>query len=121
MKDNKELFMKEYLCKLVEPSEGYQEAYKLWVKYHYECERFDKFVCTGGTDEYGFVKPSDMHERLLINRNSSNLINDLYTKIKIIGISSEDLEKAKRDVNRLTCKGLEEEYRRLFILQIKIN
>ena len=33
MPDNKELFMREYLCKWPEPSEGYQEAYKLWIKF----------------------------------------------------------------------------------------
>jgi len=114
MPDNKELFMREYLCKWPEPSEGYQEAYKLWIKYRYKCERFDQFVCKGNLDEYGFVKPIDTHERILINRNSSNLIKDLYYNAKIFGISNEDLKHAKRDASRLTCKGLEEEYRRLF-------
>jgi len=47
MQDNKELFMRKYLCKWNEPSEDYREAYKLWIKYYYECERFDQFVCIG--------------------------------------------------------------------------
>jgi len=113
--NNRELFMREYLCEWVKPSEGYQEVYKLWVKYHYECEKFDEFICTGGIDEYGYVRPIDIHERILINRNSSKLISDLYSKAKIIGIISEDVQNAKRDVNRLTSKSLQEEYRRLFL------
>ena len=114
MKDNKELFMREYLCKWFEPSEGYKEAYKLWIKYYYECERFDQFVCTGDIDEYGFVKPSNGFESLAINGNASYLINNLYMEAKTIGICKEDIKRAKQDANRLTCKGLQEEYRRLF-------
>jgi len=65
-------------------------------------------------DEYGFIKPIDIHERILINRNSLNLIKDLHTERKIIGINNEDLKHTKQDVSRLTCKRLEGEYRRLF-------
>lgn len=116
--DNKEKFLKEYLCEWIKPSNKYQEAYKLWVKYHYKCERYDQFVCTGNLiDEYGFIKPSDGFERTMINTNASNLISNLLNEAKIIEISNEDLRAARKEAEKLTWKGLQEEYQRLYANQ----
>ena len=114
MKDNKELFMKEYLCKLVEPSEGYIKAYELWIKYHYECERHDKFICTGPLDRDGFIRPANAQQQIAIIRNARNLKGISINEARKYKLKNEELNKAKLNVNRLTSEGLEREYRRLF-------
>ncbi len=115
--DNEDKFLKEYLNYWTVPSEGYKEAYKLWVKYHYECERYDQFVCTGELDDYGFIRPASGFERQMINQNATNLMNQMLLERKRIGISKDDFQNAKNIVGRLTCKGLQEEYERLYINQ----
>lgn len=114
--ENKFEFAKEYLCEW-KPSESYQMAYKLWIKYHYECERYDEFVCTGERDKSGFISPKDSHEQALINRFASEKMNEVITMVKKYGISNEEWLNAKREVSRLNLNGLVSEYDRLYLNQ----
>ena len=43
-----------------------ENAYRLWLGYYVDCERYDRTVCTGGLDKYGDARPADSHERALI-------------------------------------------------------
>lgn len=108
-------FAKEYLCEWI-PNEIYDKAYGLWIKYHYECERFDEFVCTGGRDEYGFIKPANNNEFSTINQFAINKRSEIISLAKEYGIPYEKMKSANKDVSKLTLYGLVKEYNRLFRL-----
>ena len=44
--NNEELFKREYMS-IWQTSESYNQAYKLWIYYQYQCELYDRKVCTG--------------------------------------------------------------------------
>lgn len=111
--NNKELFQREYLSKWFTFSEGYYRAYELWIDYEYNCEKFDKTVCHGGVDSQGFIKPSSGYELKLINENANYLRDKVWIRSKELAIPNKDLEDARKDVNKLTWKGIQEEYQRL--------
>ena len=96
-------------------SEEYNEAYKINLNYSYQCERYDKFICTGKLDEYGFIKPASGYEHRSINHNAEILFDDMLIKARVYNLSGESLLYAKNDVDRLSWKGLQEEYARLFM------
>jgi hypothetical protein len=75
---------------------------------------FDKSVCHGGLDSQGFVRPANTYELQLVNKNANYLIKKVYIKVRELEINNKDLENARRDVNRLTWKGIQEEYQRLY-------
>jgi len=114
--NNEELFKREYLGKLYEPSECYLRAYDLWIDYEYNCDKFDRDICHGGIDSQGFVKPTNTHELREINQNANYLRDKVWIRAKELGIFDfKDFNNARRDVNRLTWKGIQEEYQRLCV------
>jgi len=106
-------FLNEYISEYTNNNEEYLKAYELWIDYSYKCERHDQFVCTGPKDEYGFIKPASSEEHRAINNNARVLTNYLISNAKLYGLTDEVLSNAKKDVNRLSCEGLEREYRRI--------
>jgi len=111
--DNKELFKREYLCKWIKNSEEYYKAYKLWIDYEYNCEKFDKIVCHGEIDKQGFIRPRGLDELRSINQNANYLRDMVFKRAKKLAINNKDLEDARKEVNKLTWKGIQEEYQRL--------
>lgn len=112
-RNNKELFRQEYLMKWSENLSPYNFAYELWIDYEYQCEKYDRVVCHGELDRQGFTKPASGYESRLINLHASNLASIVISKAKELKISNKDLQDARRNVNRLTWKGIQEEYQRL--------
>lgn len=43
-----------------------EDAYRLWLGYYADCERYDRTVCTGGRDKDGDARPVGHNERALI-------------------------------------------------------
>ena len=112
--NKKDSFKQEYLGKLYESSECYSGAYELWIDYEYNCELFDRGICHGGLDSQGFTKPANTHELRAINQNANYLRVKVWMRAKELGIFDfKDFNDARRDVNRLTWKGIQEEYHRL--------
>ena len=119
--DSAESFKREYLCKWLEPSKEYQEAYKLWLWYNYQCELYDSKVCTG-KNEYEDYMPVTQDEYRASNINASNVmryIGNERRKLKQqeIIISDEDWQSAKKHFSRYKLKALEEEYKYYFEME----
>lgn len=106
-------FEKEYLAEWVGDDTNY-EAYKLYIKYEYECEEYDRSVCTV-LDEDGFAVLISMDERRLSHSNSISKLDRLQYEKKKLGISHDDWLDARKEVSRLNFQGLKGEYRRLFL------
>lgn len=87
---DKNSFTREYLGEWI-PNKIDNKAYALWIKYNYECERFDDFVCTGGRDEHGFIKPASHHEFITINKFAGSKRDEIMTLAKEYGIPSEEM------------------------------
>jgi len=114
---NIELFKNEYYCKW-HLSKEYQEAYKLWLWYNYQCELFDSQVCTGRNEYEDYMPATDL-EFKLSNKNAANYFNYILGKRKElkeqgIVISEEEWQSAKRYFSRHKLKSLEEEYKHYF-------
>ncbi len=115
---NKELFKREYLCKWTEPSKEYQEAYKLWLWYNYQCELYDSKICTG-KNEYEDYMPASNLEYKLVNENACanlKIINKERKRLeeKGIYITSNDWLAAKKELCRYKLKALGKEYEYYF-------
>lgn len=112
--NNKEIFKNEYLCKWVKNKE-YQIVYDLWLTYYYLTEKYDQGVCSG-RDQYGIAYPTNTTERRMINEYERRMYKDiLYRKRKWEEknntiISNEDWKAPKKTFNRMTFRGLENEY-----------
>lgn len=104
-------FRREYLCEWLEPSEEYLFAYKLLIKYHFECERYDQTVCSM-RDKRGVARPANRWEASEINRHTMIKHRELLSMC--YGIDDKTFKQAKQDVLRLSLKGFEQEYDRLF-------
>lgn len=103
---------------LFKRDKAYQEAYKLWLLYNYQCELFDSKVCTS-SNEYEDYMPRTYEESKLINRTA------LYRRRAIehkreelreqgINISNDDWMNARSHFARYKLKALEEEYKHYF-------
>ena len=106
-------FKKEYLAEWVGNDKNY-EAYKLYVKYEYECEEYDRGICTI-FDEDGFAMPISIDERKLSHSNAISKLDHLQVEKKRWGISHDDWLDARKQVRRLSFQGLKDEYKRLFL------
>lgn len=115
---NKEQFQREYLGEWI-INKKYEKAYELWLHYFYYSELYDRSVCSG-VDEHGMAMPITPEERKLITTNAINL--DKYIRMlkrqweleNNTMISQKDWNAPKRHLERLTFKGLEEEFHRVF-------
>jgi hypothetical protein len=110
-------FKKQYL-NLWRPSREYEEAYKLWLWYHYNCELYDSKICTG-RNEYEAYIPANLDEHRLIILNCSRNMKTINTKRLLLKneniiISEEDWIKARRSFIRFKLKALEQEYKTYF-------
>lgn len=110
---NEFVFAKEYLCEWIHNG-NYDKAYELWVKYHYECERWDEFVCTGNRDESGFIKPINDYERSKSNFFATEKRKEIMALARHYEISQDTMRSANKEVSRLTLSGLVSEYNRIF-------
>ena len=111
-------FEREYLCQWLEPSVEYQEAYKLWLWYNYQCELYDSQICTGKNEYEDYVPVSGL-EFQLINKNAGinfRYINEKRKELMTQGIfiSNDDWQKAKKHFSRYKLKSLKEEYKYYF-------
>lgn len=119
MEFNKDLYQREYLCEWYF-NKAYEEAYKWHIYYEYRCELYDKVVCTGETDRYGFIKPKSSEEFKLSNVNAFDCHKEMIDAIRQYNINAEEiitndiLQNAKQEVNKLTWSGVQMEYKRLF-------
>jgi len=118
--DSAELFKREYLCEWLEPSLEYQEAYKLWLWYNYQCELYDSKICTGKS-KYESYTPATPYERQASYTNAKNVLFYIenerkYLREQGIFITEEDWQSAKRHFNnhKYKLRGLEEEYKYYF-------
>lgn len=109
---NEDLFMKEYLS-VWNLSDEYLRAYELWIWYQFNCEKYDRSICTGNYDKEGFIMPLTNQERRYININAYNQLMYIENKAKEYGIAKDNWFKAKRDVEHLTWDGIQQEYKRL--------
>lgn len=116
---NKDLFKKEYLC-VFTMSPTYEKAYELWIWYEYNCEIYDKIICNGKEDSEGFIRPADSIENRLIDIHADMIRHIMIDKVNEynskheIKISDQDCVNAKNQKNRLTWKGIQEEYKRIY-------
>ncbi len=115
---NKNEFEREYLCKWIEPSKEYQEAYKLWLWYNYQCELFDSKICTG-RNKYEDYMPATPYEYRASNNNARNVMQYIENERRKlrqrgIDISEEDWQSAKKHFHKYKLEGLEREYKYYF-------
>lgn len=107
------IFIKEYLCKWT-LSEEYKKAYELWIWYEYQCEIYDKTICTGRCDRDGYIIPILSQEKQLINSNAYKLHRYIEEMALNYHVSKDNWFSAKRDVERLTWEGIQREYKRIY-------
>jgi hypothetical protein len=116
---NQNDFRKEYLCEWV-ISDEYKKAYELWIWYEYNCEMYDRVVCSGRLDSYGFIRPTSAIENRAIGINANKMKNKIldeaekYNKTNNKEIPDDDWNSAKKEVQRLTWEGIQREYKRIY-------
>lgn len=98
-------------------SQSYNEAYKLWLWYNYQCELYDSRICTG-KNEYEDYMPRTTEEFKLININARHNLKYIENerrrlKEKGIYITDEDWFACKNYFGRYKLKALEREYNEL--------
>ena len=74
------------------PSEADIKARELAVKYHYECETFDRTVCTGRVVR-GSILPADARELGLINMHARNVLRIIMREAEDYGIDRTYMRK----------------------------
>lgn len=75
------------------PSLQFIKARELAVKYHYECETFDRTVCTGRVVR-GSILPADARELGLINMHAKNVLRLIMREAEDYGICRADMVRA---------------------------
>ena len=110
--DNKEIFKKEYMS-IWQTSESYNQAFRLWVYYQYQCELYDRKTCAGNI-RFDGIMPSNAWEYAKINQHAYHEMTYILGEAKRLEINDNDWNEAKRDVNRLTWEGIQKEYQRLY-------
>lgn len=103
----------------IETTQSYKEACKLWLWYHYQCEKYDSQICTGIHPLIEYL-PITNQERELSYKNARENMNIINQKRKIlllecgIEITKEEWLSAKMYYSRYKLKALEEEYNHVF-------
>ena len=92
----------------------YKKAYELWIWYEYQCEIYDKVVCTGKEDSNGFIRPTNSIENRLIGTHADMIRNLVIDKLNEYKITDEVCKNAMEDKNKLTWKGIQQEYKRIY-------
>lgn len=75
------------------PSAADIKARELAAKYHYECETFDRTVCTGPVVR-GSIMPASQREFGLINRNARDVMHRIMQEAESHGICRADMFRA---------------------------
>lgn len=65
----------------------------LALRYHAECEAYDRTVCTGIDSRDGSALPITIQELALVNRNARRVFADLAQLAHMEGFSHRDLWK----------------------------
>ena len=95
-----EHFKHEYLCTFA-VSEKEKILNELAVRYHDECEAYDRTVCTGGI-KHGAIMPSNSREMGMIGENSKNVLKKLL-ELEVAfnhGITKRELMKEISRIDR---------------------
>ena len=90
----------EYLGEPFQPDEEYLKAEELWVMYYYDCERYDRLICTAFHKELGEAIPASAWESKQVNANARRQYADLRLRAESYGISPEVLRRAGSNVVR---------------------
>jgi hypothetical protein len=101
-------------CRLPYNFTEYKKAYRLWIKHDFECEMFNREVCTGKYDREGFSTPDSDNQRSSIMRNASQSFKQIEAEKRKHKISDSTWRDAKNAVGKLTWVGLQKEYDRIF-------
>jgi hypothetical protein len=74
------------------PSAADIKARDLAAKYHYECETFDRTVCTGPVVR-GSIMPANARELAAIGRHSKNVMHRIMREAEFHGIDRAYMRK----------------------------
>ena len=107
-------FKAEYLSVWSDSIDRNYQAYKLYVKYEYECEVYDQKV-SDIRDEDGFAVPISSKQHRIMNSNAMFKLDLLSSEKKRLNIGHNEWLDARKQVNRLSFEGLKDEYKRIFI------
>ncbi len=88
----------------------YDQAYKLYLEYLYQCSIFDKAHCS--IREHGQYLPASKFEELAIKRNSEIQKKKMLEKATVLKVSNEELNRAKKELSRISDDGIIELYDR---------
>lgn len=88
-------------------------AYIASLRYHVDCERYDRTVCTGGHGPGGGVMPASGWERTLIVTHARERWTQLRHELAASGATPDTCESAKRAASRLRFEDAERELARL--------
>lgn len=113
MDKNIENFKKEYFSGW-ESDHEYEEAYRLHIKYQYECERYDRLVSNGRIDENGFIRLLSGYELRESNKFARQKRMEIEREALEKGITREYFMSAKKDIDRMKFDYIQKEYERLF-------
>ena len=69
-----------------------RKLHELAMRYHAECEAYDRTVCTGPVRE-GFILPMGPREMGLINRNAREVLARILSEAYATGIGRSELLK----------------------------
>lgn len=90
-----------------------ENAYRLWLGYYVDCERYDRTVCTGGFDKDGDVKPLDSHERALVCAHASTRHAAVVRDLAVAHTHHDVSFAARRAACVLSFEDAEREFERL--------
>lgn len=91
-------FEDQYFTRLLQPSPEFSLAYKAWAEYYFNCEEYDRKICTGFSF-YGFEKtavPGTRFEFALINKNARKERAKVIETLNQAGIVDPIAEQARK-------------------------
>lgn len=95
-----EYFKREYMCTFA-ISEKEKILNELALRYHDECEAYDRTVCTGGI-KHGAIMPANYREMGMIGENAKNVLKKLL-ELEVAfnrGITKRELMKEISRIDR---------------------
>jgi hypothetical protein len=94
------------------PSLEYCVAFAAWCAYFYECESYDRRVCSVQKED-GTALPLDGHEAWLINNHALQRRKEIIQLLSDWNISKSDSDNAKEEAGRLSFEATKIESLRL--------
>lgn len=103
-------FAQEYLCTFPPPDPAYEEALKIWARYYYNIESYDRWRCPARSPRIGDAIPTNHLERIDIQRNAKmqRRLVDVAMSGSRHYISKGTWRQAMKEAGRLSMEDLKD-------------